>query len=314
MIGVEKIVKMKKYIMFILAIIISFTCTSCSKKERQGRILAEIEFSQYSDGDCNIAGVVGSKVYIGSSEIDLQDIAEKNVKGRGITVGKCVVVKDRVLFSVSKQNIDNDYSIVFLKCDFNGKQVEKIYEQSNMTTYPHVVVVDNVFYIEHFGKLFDKKNSRIIDTYDLEKNEYSTNIENGQELSFYQNLNNQMVKDKLKYECKKQTSENNESELTRDFFQIVERSTNEKKYVKDGFWEKTCYWESLNKFDFYPERIDESCGRVFLTYGLHLAKGFYVSAIHSYLVFEFDFDKETVRYKGLFFMENDDFAEIRYVE
>ncbi|MBQ9781858.1 MAG: hypothetical protein IJW26_01585 [Clostridia bacterium] len=314
MIGVEKIVKMKRKLLLILAIIISFSCIGCSKKEKQGRILAEIEFSQYSDGACDVAVVVGSKVYIGNSEIDLQDIAEKNLNGRSITVGKCVVMKESVVFSVSKQNVENDYAVAFLRCDFSGKQVEKIYEQSNMATYPHVVVIDSIFYIEHFSKLFDKKNTRIIDSYDLEKNKYSTNIENGQELSFYQNLNSQIVEDNLKYDCKKQTNENDKSKTPRYFFQIVDKLTNNEKYVNDAFWEKTCFWESLNKFDFYAERIDESCGRVFLTYSLHLAKGFYISAIHSYLIFEFDFNKETVQYKGLFFMENDDFAEIRYIE
>ena len=80
--------------------------------------------------------------------------------------------------------------------------------------------------------------------------------------------------------------------------------------IDDNYLRNTIYIESMEKFNYGPERFDISKGHVLLTYGIGAGDGWN----YSHLVFEYNFELNMLEYKLLAFPYDSVPIEIIYID
>ena len=211
---------------------------------------------------------------------------------------------DKKEFSTTIENYMFNFTFSIYECDLNGKNKTRLFKMENLVTSPDVVANNMVFYLEHYKENALKETSRVINSYDIINSVYGQ-VASGKECT----ISDYRPRNKSDYQGKLLDKPYIPLFKDNSYYEITNTKTNEVKIVGKEFIEKTKYIESLQKFNYETKRIDISNGHILLTYKLDAGNGMN----YSYLVFEYDFEKETFEYKHLAFLDVDVLVNIIYL-
>ena len=282
----------------ILLFLLCFLLIGCNTEDTTNKALEE--FSKYQKTE-DVVLVVDDKIfYFSTHTIDIRDIIEDDEEYPN---GGYLITKDKIYFSTTKENYMFDFSFFIYECDLKGQNKTRIFKLDNLVTNPDVVANNMIFYLEHYKENALEEDSKVINYYDI------INLVYGQAASGKEcTISDYRPRNKSDYQGKLMDKPYIPLFKDNSYYQITNTKTNEIKIIDQEFIKNTKYFESLNKFNYETKRVDISNGHILLTYKLDAGNG----VNHSYLVFEYDFEKETIEYKQLVFLDVDVLVNIIY--
>lgn len=283
----------------ILLFLLCFALIGCNIEDTTNQAIDE--FSKYQETE-DVVLVVDDKIlYFSTHTIDIRDLIDNEEEYPN---GGYLVTKDKIYFSTTIENYMFNFTFSIYECDLNGKNKTRLFKMDNLVTSPDVVANNMVFYLEHYKENALEETSRVINSYDIINSVYGQ-VASGKECT----ISDYRPRNKSDYQGKLLDKPYIPLFKDNSYYEITNTKTNEVKIVGKEFIEKTKYIESLQKFNYETKRIDISNGHVLLTYKLDAGNGMN----YSYLVFEYDFEKETLEYKQLAFLDVDVLVNIIYL-
>lgn len=282
---------MKKICLSFL-LIMSLFLTSCMEDTTQE---AKEEFSKYFSGNNEVVLLYSNKLYTETSTFGM-DLA----KGENFTNG-LLFDQGTVWFSTSKINGLSNYTVNIYKANLDGSDMELVFTKDGYKTSTLAYATNGVFYIKHHTKSKFFPSSRLIDKYSLADGTYE-NIAAGEDCD----LSDYRVKETRRYTVE---VEKNKTLQEHGKFTVTDTETGISKVIDDAFLDNTEYIESMKIFNYGPFRSDISNGHILLTYSIGAGDGWN----YSYLIFEYDFEENTLEYKMLAFVGDSEGAKIIYI-
>lgn len=283
----------------ILLFLLCFALIGCNIEDTTNQAIDE--FSKYQKTE-DVVLVVDDKIlYFSTHTIDIRDLIDNEEEYPN---GGYLVTKDKIYFSTTIENYMFNFTFSVYECDLNGKNKTRLFKMDNLVTSPDVVANNMVFYLEHYKENALEETSRVINSYDIINSVYGQ-VASGKECT----ISDYRPRNKSDYQGKLLDKPYIPLFKDNSYYEITNTKTNEVKIVGKEFIEKTKYIESLQKFNYETKRIDISNGHILLTYKLDAGNGMN----YSYLVFEYDFEKETLEYKQLAFLDVDVLVNIIYL-
>ncbi len=284
---------MKKLSLLIL-ILLTLCLTACGQDTTQ---IAKDEFSKYYNGKNEVVLNLDDTIYFEKTELNLNKLIKGNEPNLGL-----IIKKDTILFSTSVQNSMFDYTLNICECNFEGTDIKLLFSKAGFKTHPWAYAIDDIFYIEHYTNNALDANSKLVDKYTISTGEYE-NIASGKDCSLSDYFK-EKEQSKYSVEVIEDTSPQKHGK-----FIITDSETGLKKTIDDDYLKNTIYIESMEKFNYGPKRFDISNGRILLTYSIGAGDGWN----NPHLVFEYDFNSNTLEYKLLAFPYDNLNAEIFYI-
>lgn len=271
--------KLKKISLFILSILM-ILLTSCWREDTTQ--LAKDEFSKYHNGKDEVVLNIEDNLYFENHILKRENLDPKNLYDSLIFYDNLIYY---LALDSSNWGLRLDYINVY-SCDYYGMNPKKICSKElNINKKVKVKTEDDCFYIQ-----YDKDNLTYIDKYTISTNVYE-NIDKGKDCSLKDYVTEE---ESSKYNIE---MIENVSPQKHGKFVITDSETGIKKTIDDEYLENTIYIESMEIFNYGPDRYDISNGHILLTYGIGAGDGWN----YPYLVFDYDFDSDTLEYKLLAF-------------
>ena len=214
-----------------------------------------------------------------------------------------IINQNKIIFATSEKNSPfGDHTLHIHESNLQGNEIQTIFSKDGFKTHPWAYATDDVFYIEHYAKNAFFAESKLIDQYKLSTSAYENIASgNGCDLSDYFR-----EEDQSRYQI--EVIENT-SPQQHGHFVITDLLTGTEKIIDDDYLKGTIYLESMEKFNYGPDRFDISNGHILLTYGIGAGDGWN----YPHLVFEYDFQSNTLEYKLLAFPDDTVVVEIVYI-
>lgn len=290
---------MTKKISIIIIFLMMLFLVSCNMEDTTNQALEE--FSKYQETNDTALVTNESIITFSTHTLDLTDLI-----GEGyILNGGYIIKKDKIYFSATLEEYMFSFNLYIYECDIYGKNLTKIFNRSELKTNPKVTANNMVFYYEHYTDNASIEDSRVIDAYDILGQEHKR-VASGKSctISDYREKNTSDYVGKL--------MDKPYIPLFKDesYYEITNKKTNETKIINQEFIENTKYNESLLKFDYSTKRIDISYGHILITLSIKAGNG----VNHPYLIFEYDFQKDTLEFKQISFLDVDVLIDIIYLE
>lgn len=283
---------MRKMFLLFFTILTLFL-TSCRQDTTQ---LAKDEFSKYFSGKDEVVLIIDDNIYFENYTLDLNGIVENNEHNNGL-----IITKNNIFFSTSEQKSMFNHTLNIYESDLQGTEINLLYSKDGFKTHPWAYAINGSFYIEHHSNHALDLDSTLIDKYTISTGTYE-NVACGKDCS----LSDYVPKEQSGY-----TVEviENISPQEHGKFIITNSETGIVKTIDDEYLKNTVYIESMEKFNYGPKRVDISNGHILLTYGIGAGDGWNF----AHLVFEYDFDTNTIEYKLLAFPYDSVPIEIVYI-
>ena len=285
--------KLKKICLLFLTIL-TLLLTSCREDTTQ---LAKDEFSKYYNGKDEVVLNIEDNLYFENYALDLNGLVKGNEHNNGL-----IINPRNFFFSTSKENSMFNFTLNIYESNLQGTDIKLVYSKDGFKTHPWAYAIDDVFYIEHYSNNALDLESKLIDKYTISTGIYE-NIASGKDCS----LSDYMPKE----EQSKYSIEviENISPQKHGKFIVTDLETGLSNIIDDEYLKDTIYIESMEKFNYSPKRVDISNGHILLTYGIGAGDGWN----YPHLVFEYDFDSNTLEYKLLAFPFDSVPTEIIYI-
>ena len=281
-----------KKICLLFLLIMSLFLTSCMEDTTQE---AKEEFSKYFSGNNEVVLLYSHKLYTETSTFGM-DLAKGENFNQGVLFDQ-----GTVWFSTSKINGLYNYTLNIYKANLDGSDMELVFTKDGYKTSTLAYATNGVFYINHHTKSKFFPSSELIDKYSLADGTYE-NIAAGEDCD----LSKYRVKETRRYTVE---VEKNKTIQEHGKFTVTDTETGISKVIDDAFLDNTEYIESMKIFNYSPFRSDISNGHILLTYEIGAGDGWN----YPHLVFEYDFEENTLEYKMLVFAEDSDISEIIYI-
>ena len=285
---------MKKICLVVLMILTLFL-TACGEDTTQ---LAKDEFAKYHNGKDEVVLTIHNSLYFENH------ILKEESLDSGVIYGTIVVYEKYIYYLT----FDGEYEGLFkyrtdfaniYRCNFYGENITKICSKE-LNTFNDVNAKSykDSIYIE-----YEKNDTTFIDKYTISTDIYE-NIASGKNC----NLSDYVPKEEpSRYDI--EVIENT-SPQKHGKFVITDSKTGIKNVIDDNYLRNTPYIKSMEMFNYSPKRFDISNGHVLLTYSMGAGDGWN----YAYLVFEYDFDSDSLEYKLLAFpYDNCSFIDIIYI-
>ena len=272
---------MKKIFISFFLIVITLL-NSCGEDTTQE---AKDEFSKYFNEKNEVVLNIGGYLYFENFTINLSDLVKDNEFNNGL-----IVYKDKLFFSTSKENSKFNFTLNIYESNLQGTNIKTIYTKDGFNTHPWSYAYDGVFYVEHYSNNTFDLESKLIDKYTISTKTYE-NIDSGKNC----NLSDYFVKEQnneYTIEMKENLSPTKHGKFT-----VTKNDTGEVRIIDDEYLKNTIYIDSMNIYNYEPERFDISKGHILLTYSIAAGDGWN----SSHLVFEYDFNNNLLEYKLLVF-------------
>ena len=285
--------KLKKiYILFLT--ILTLFLTSCRQDTTQ---LAKDEFSKYYNGKDEVVLNIEDNLYFENCILDLNGLVNDNEYNNGL-----IINQSNLFFSTSKENSMFNFTLNIYESDLQGTDIKLIYSKNGFKTHPWAYAIDDVFYIEHYSNNALDLESKLIDSYTISTGIYE-NISSGKDC----NLSDYAQKE----EQSRYSIEviENISLQEHGKFIVTDLEKGLSNIIDDEYLRNSIYIESMEKFNYSPKRVDISNGHILLTYGIGAGDGWNF----PHLVFEYDFNSNTLEYKLLTFPFDSVPIEIIYI-
>ena len=285
--------KLKKICLLFLTIL-TLLLTSCREDTTQ---LAKDEFSKYYNGKDEVVLNIEDNLYFENYALDLNGLVKGNEHNNGL-----IINQRNFFFSTSKENSMFNFTLNIYESNLLGTDIKLVYSKDGFKTHPWAYAIDDVFYIEHYSNNALDLESKLIDSYTISTGIYE-NIASGKDCS----LSDYMPKE----EQSRYSIEviENISPQKHGKFIVTDLETGLSNIIDDEYLKDTIYIESMEKFNYSPKRVDISNGHILLTYGIGAGDGWN----YPHLVFEYDFDSNTLEYKLLAFPFDSVPIEITYI-
>ena len=271
-----------KKICLVVLIILTLFLTACGEDTTQ---LAKDEFAKYFNGKDEVVLNLEDNLYFENHTVMRDNLDIRPSYGT-------IVVYEKSIYYLSFEGESEGlfkYRINFAnvyKCDIYGENTTKIFSKE-LNTFNDVdaKAYKDSIYIEH-----EKNDITFIDKYTVPTGTYE-NIASGKNCS----LSDYIPKEEpSRYDIeiieKKSSKE-------RGKFVITDSQTGAVKTIDDDYLKNTPYIKSMEMFNYSPNRFDISNGHVLLTYSMGAGSGWN----YARLVFEYDFDSDSLEYKLLAF-------------
>ena len=284
---------MKKTCLLFLTIL-TLLLTSCRQDTTQ---LAKDEFSKYYNGRDEVVLNIEDNLYFENYALDLNGLVKGNEHNNGL-----IINQRNFFFSTSKENSMFNFTLNIYESNLQGTDIKLVYSKDGFKTHPWAYAIDDVFYIEHYSNNAFDLESKLIDSYTI-----STGI--------YKNISSGKDCDLSSYIPKEEQSKysieviENISPQKHGKFIVTDLEKGLSNIIDDEYLKDTIYIESMEKFNYSPKRVDISNGHILLTYGIGAGDGWN----YPHLVFEYDFDSNTLEYKLLAFPFDSVPIEIIYI-
>lgn len=284
---------MKKICLLFLTIL-TLLLTSCRQDTTQ---LAKDEFSKYYYGKDEVVIHIEDNLYFENYALDLNGLVKGNEHNNGL-----IINQRNFFFSTSKENSMFNFTLNIYESNLQGTDIKLVYSKDGFKTHPWAYAIDDVFYIEHYSNNALDLESKLIDSYTISTGIYE-NISSGKDC----NLSDYAQKE----EQSRYSIEviENISPKEHGKFIVTDLESGIVKTIDDNYLKNTIYIESLERFNYGPERVDISNGHILLTYGIGAGDGWN----YPHLVFEYDFDSNKLEYKLLAFPFDSVPIEIIYI-
>ena len=282
----------KVYLLFIT--ILCLLLTSCMKDTTQ---LAKDEFSKYFNGKDEVALTIESTIYLENITLNFDKLIDGDEFNDGL-----IIKPNMLIFSTSKINKMSNYTLNIYKSKLDGTDIELIFSKKGYKTHTWSYAANDIFYIEHYSNHALDAKSRLIDKYVVSTNTYE-NIASGKEC------------DLSDYIPKKEQSRynieilENKSPHEHGKFIVTDTLTNKSHIIDDDFLKSTIYIESMKIFNYGPQGSKILNGHLMLIYGIGAGNGWN----HPYLIFEYNFELNTIEYKLLAFPYDSVPIDIHYI-
>ena len=283
---------MKKIYLLFLTILTLFLI-SCRQDTTQ---LAKDEFSKYYNGKDEVVLNIEDNLYFENCILNLNGLVNDNEYNNGL-----IINQSNLFFSTSKENSMFNFTLNIYESDLQGTDIKLIYSKDGFKTHPWAYAIDDVFYIEYYSNNALDLESKLIDSYTISSGIYE-NVASGKDCS----LSDHIPKEQSRY-CVEVIE--NISPQEHGKFIVTDLETGLSNIVDDEYLKNTIYIESMEKFNYSPKRVDISNGHILLTYGIGAGDGWNF----PYLVFEYDFNSNTLEYKLLAFPFDSVPIEIIYI-
>ena len=285
--------KLKKICLLFLTIL-TLLLTSCRQDTTQ---LAKDEFSKYYNGKDEVVLNIEDNLYFENYALDLNGLVKGNEHNNGL-----IINQRNFFFSTSKENSMFNFTLNIYESNLQGTDIKLVYSKDGFKTHPWAYAIDDVFYIEHYSNNALDFESKLIDSYTISTGIYE-NIASGKDCS----LSDYMPKE----EQSRYSIEviENISPQKHGKFIVTDLETGLSNIIDDEYLRNTIYINSMEKFNYSPIRVDISNGHILLTYGIGAGDGWN----YPHLVFEYDFDSNTLEYKLLAFPFDSVPIEIIYI-
>ena len=283
-----------KKIFVLLLTILTLLLTSCRQDTTQ---LAKDEFSKYYNGKDEVVLNVEDNLYFENYTLDLNGLVKGNEYNNGL-----IIKQSSFFFSTSKENSMFNFALNIYESNLQGTDIKMVYSKDGFKTHPWAYAIDDVFYIEHYSNNVLDLESKLIDSYTISTGIYE-NIASGKDCS----LSDYMPKEeqsRYSIEVIKNISPQEHGK-----FIVTDLEKGLSNIIDDEYLRNTIYIESMEKFNYSPKRVDISNGHILLTYGIGAGDGWNF----PHLVFEYDFDSNTLEYKLLAFPFDSVPIEIIYI-
>ena len=285
--------KLKKICLLFLTIL-TLLLTSCRQDTTQ---LAKDEFSKYYNGKDEVVLNIEDNLYFENYALDLNGLVKGNEHNNGL-----IMNQRNFFFSTSKENSMFNFTLNIYESNLQGTDIKLVYSKDGFKTHPWTYAIDDVFYIEHYSNNALDLESKLIDSYTISTGIYE-NISSGKDCS----LSDYVPKE----EQSRYSIEviENISPQEHGKFIVTDLEKGLSNIIDDEYLRNTIYIESMKKFNYSPKRVDISNGHILLTYGIGAGDGWN----YPHLVFEYDFDSNTLEYKLLAFPFDSVPIEIIYI-
>ena len=285
--------KLKKICLLFLTIL-TLLLTSCREDTTQ---LAKDEFSKYYNGKDEVVLNIEDNLYFENYALDLNGLVKGNEHNNGL-----IINQRNFFFSTSKENSMFNFTLNIYESNLLGTDIKLVYSKDGFKTHPWAYAIDDVFYIEHYSNNALDLESKLIDSYTISTGIYE-NIASGKDCS----LSDYMPKE----EQSRYSIEviENISPQEHGKFIVTDLEKGLSNIIDDEYLRNTIYIESMEKFNYGPNRVDISNGHILLTYGIGAGDGWN----YPHLVFEYDFDSNKLEYKLLAFPFDSVPIEIIYI-
>ena len=271
-----------KKIYLLLFTIITLFLTSCGQDTT---ILAEDEFSKYYNGKDEVVLNIDDNIYFENYTLDLDALVKDNEHNNGL-----IIKQDRLFFSTAQENSMFNFTLNIYEFDLQGTNIKKLYSKDGFKTHPWAYAIDGVFYIEHYLNNALDSEGKLIDKYTISTGIYE-NIAGGKDCS----LSDCVPKEEQgRYSIE---VIENVSPQEHGKFIVTDLEKGLSNVIDDEYLKNTIYIDSMEKFNYSPMRVDISNGHILLTYEIGAGDGWN----YPHLVFEYDFDSNTLEYKLLAF-------------
>ena len=283
---------MKKTLL-VLLVLLAMCLTSCFREDTTQ--LAKDEFSKYYNGK--------NEVVLFDNDFYFENYVVRDEDLEPTPYGCEVIYEGNIYYlDLTAPTFPNFgplfYSIDVYTCDLNGENETLIYSHPlNINNKPEDIAIDDSYYIR-----YKKDGIYFIDKYTISSNTYE-NIASGKKCK---------LSDYLPKETpSKYNIEVIENPSLREHgkFIITDSETGITKYVDDEFLKNTIYIDSMQMFNYGPKRCDISNGHILLTYDIGAGDGWNF----PFLIFEYDFEQETLEYKALIFSDSSIPLDIVYI-
>ena len=280
---------MKKLLLFVLLII---TMPLISYVEDTTQIAKE-EFSQYYNGKNEVVLNIEDNLYFENYIITNTSFSPECLYGSIIFHNNNIYY---LSFESSKMGLKND-AILIYSCDLFGENIKEIYTKE-LNIYSKVKIKTNkdTFYLQ-----YTKEDKVFIDKYTISSGIYE-NIDSGEDCS----LSNYIQEEQSIYDIE---VIEDISPVEHGKFIITDPNTGIVNTIDDEYLKNTIYIKSMQKFNYSPKRVDISNGHILLTYSIGAGDGWN----YPYLIFEYDFNLNSLEYKMLAFTYDSVPIDIIYI-
>lgn len=242
------------------------------------------EFSDFSSSN-DVAFVLDNQVlFFNDYVLDLGDqFADKDVRFHSVNL-----LNKKIFYVVSEKNGTKN-SIFLYQCEIDGSSPQKLFEQTDVDSIKVTSSNESVLF------KYQKNGAFMADRYNYLTNEYIT-IEDEEQATF-------AVKDLLTYSVEKESKT----------FVVNNQETQEQHIIDENFLKQTSYFESLQKFQYYPFAYSLEANRVFLIYRLKIVKkGDLFPQGYAMIIFEYDFESKQLDFKSCIYPYDCEGYDVEY--
>ena len=268
--------------------------TSCGQDTTQ---VAKDEFLKYYNGKNEVVLSLYDHLYFEEYTLNIREkIKENEINYISNT---CLFLDNLIYFvavETSNMGLKIDALCVY-SCDKKGENIKLIY--SKLGTYKNLKIEEqkDCYYIQYKNEDF-----MCIDKFEIMTKEY-VNIAKGTDCEI-----KDILKEDRNSKYKVETYVNRSSYEHGEYI-ITNTENGESRIIDDEFLNKTIYIKSMKKFNYSPERYEISKGHILLSYSIGAGDGWN----YSQLVFEYNFEENSLEYKMLVFpYDRSDFIKINH--